>query len=95
MVWMVTKHKDGDATQSHGDKVDNQEWPSAILVAEIGEPPDIAEADRDRDAGEQEVERMTPVSSHLSLVIIFFGHIWSRIQILLLNKVFTIVWSCL
>ena len=81
---MATEDKDGNSTQSHRNKVDNQEGSPTILVTEVGEPPDIAEADRDRDAGEKEVERMAPVSSYLSLVIIgFLGHIWSRIQLLL------------
>ena len=89
---MVTKDKDRDSAQSHGYKVDNQERSPAVLVAEVGESPDIAKTHRDRDAREQEVKRMAPVSSHLSLVIIFFlGHIWCRLQLLLLNKGVTIV----
>ena len=76
MVCVVTEDKDRDSAKSHGYEVDNQERSPAILVAEVGKSPDISETYRDRDAGEQEVKRMAPVSSQLSLVnIVILGHI--------------------
>ena len=33
-----------------------------IFVAEVGEPPDVAEPHGDRDAGEEEVQGMAPVA---------------------------------
>ena len=36
-----------------------------IFVAEVGEPPDVAEPHGDRDAGEEEVQGVAPVASLL------------------------------
>ena len=36
---------------------------SSIFVAEVGKSPDIAEANRHRDAGEQEVQLVAPLAS--------------------------------
>ena len=76
----VTQNKDGNPAQSHGDEVDDQEGASAIFVAEVGESPNISEANRDRDTGEQEVQRVAPVSALLNLVIDVFGHVLSGLE---------------
>ena len=36
---------------------------SSVLVAEIGEPPHVSQADGDRDAGEQEVPLVAPLAA--------------------------------
>jgi hypothetical protein len=36
---------------------------TAILIGEVGEPPDISDADRESDAGQQELPAGTPVSA--------------------------------
>ena len=35
---------------------------SSIFVAEVGEPPDVAEPNGDGDAGEEEVEFVSPLA---------------------------------
>ena len=42
---------------------------SSILVAEIGKPPNIAEAHRHGDAGEEEVQLVAPLAS-LSVAVL-------------------------
>ena len=90
----VTQNKDGNPAQSHGDEVDDQEGASAIFVAKIGESPHISEANRDRDTGEQEVQRMAPVPALLNLVIAVFGHVLSGLEpSLLINYDYCLIMS--
>ena len=45
--------------------------PTSMLVAEVGEPPDVAESHRVAEAGQEEVALVVPVASlalHLHLV---------------------------
>ena len=43
---------------------------STILITQIREPPDISEANRHRNTGEQEVEFVSPLSSLVLCIII-------------------------
>ena len=36
---------------------------SSVLVAEVGEPPDVTQSHGDRDAGEEKVQLVPPLSS--------------------------------
>jgi len=47
--------EDGYSAGKHGYEVNEEECPSAVLVAEIGEPPDVAQADGDGNAGEEKI----------------------------------------
>ena len=49
---------------------------SSVLVAEVGKPPDVAEADGDRDAGEEEVQLVPPLPPHrLPALLVQVGHL--------------------
>ena len=47
--------EDWDPACEHGYEIDEEEGAAAVLVAQVGEPPNIAQANAHRDAGEQEV----------------------------------------
>ena len=60
--------EDGDAAGEHGDEVDEEEGAAAVLVAEVGEAPHVAEAHRDRNATEEKVELVAPSAALVVLV---------------------------
>ncbi len=66
--------EDWDPTCEHGDEVDEEERASAVLVAEVGEPPHVAQPHADRDAGEEEVQLVAPPSPLVLLVVAVKGH---------------------
>ena len=42
---------------------------SSVLVAEVGEPPDVAEPHTDGDAGEEEVELVPPLAPRRTVLL--------------------------
>ena len=66
--------EDRNSTGEHGNEVNEQEGPASILVAEVREPPDVAEADADTDAAEQEVQLVSPAAA-VVLVVLVVAHV--------------------
>lgn len=63
------------AAGKHGDEVDEEEGAAAVLVAEVGKAPNVAEADRDRDAAEEKVELVSPSAPLVVVVLEAFDKI--------------------
>ena len=65
---------------------------SSILVAEVGEPPDVAEPDGDGDAREEEVELVAPLPPRRALPLVTLhmdlGDLFTRLE---LNEVVLLV----
>ena len=60
--------EDRDAAGEHGDEVDEEEGAAAVLVAEVGEAPHVAEAHGHRNATEEKVELVAPSAALVVLV---------------------------
>ena len=60
--------EDRDAAGEHGDEVDEEKGAAAVLVAEVGEAPHVAEAHGHRDAAEEEVQLVAPPAALVVLV---------------------------
>lgn len=52
-----------NASKNKREEVRNEEGSSSILVAEVREPPDIAQTDSETDYGEDEVQLAPPGTS--------------------------------
>ncbi len=68
---------DGHAGEDQTDEVGNEKGAAAVLVAEIGEAPDVAQADGEANAGHHVVQLVGPLSSRggFSFEVISFGSI--------------------
>ncbi len=66
--------EDGDAAGEHGDKVDEEEGATAVLVAQVREAPHVAQAHRDRDAGEQKVLKKCGKTSCATISFFLLKH---------------------
>ena len=66
------EEKDRNAHESERDHVGDEEGPAPIPVAEVGEPPDVAETKGEAEAGEKELDWIVPVSTDRILISIGF-----------------------
>ena len=56
----------GEAHEDQGDDVGDEEGAAAVPVAEVGEPPDVAEPDGEAEAGEEELDGVVPAAAVLA-----------------------------
>jgi len=63
----------GDAGEQEGDEIRDEEGAAAIFVAEVGEAPDVSEADGQTHHRQDEVEFAAPRASLGHLVAVLFA----------------------
>ena len=59
----------GLADEQEEDEVGQEEGPAAVLVGQVGEPPHVADADGEADAGEDELPLRAPVVALRALTL--------------------------